>query len=311
MRRRAFLAGLLASAAIRSAFAAREPQSFVIVLPANRSPAIQQEAGRLATRLYTEVVAGDWVTFVNASELKVVTSFQVPGDLGDSERERDDALGDLFLPINRFIAVNDTTVPLNGLNIPETLRELGINILPKFPEHRANIVLIGSMIWDNPKAAVNWSFHNHIPSDAFLADHGGAFGIGGQETILSGALISLLYTDKLEDFQWEGSRKLMIAFWGKSIVGRGGSIGAIKPFDADSFDRLTSHVVDTTPYPINFKDDRYLIKPGFVVVQERSGSTPGEAKVPPNGPAAPPRSQRRAPVHRTARPDQTGGSTTQ
>jgi hypothetical protein len=311
MYRRTFLAGLLATVAIRPALAAREPQSFVIALPANRSPDTQQEAGRLATRLYTEVIPGDWVTFFDASQLKIVTSFQVPADLGESERERDEALGDLFLPINRFIAQNDAASPLNNLNIPETLRELGINILPKFPDRRANIVMIGSMIWDNPKTAVNWSFRNRIPSDAFLADHGSAFGLGGQETILSGALVSLLYTDRSGDFEWEGFRKLTIAFWGKSILGRGGRIGAIKPFDADSFARLTSSVEDTTPYPINLKDDRYLIKPGMIVVPERTAPPQAEARTPPNGSASPAHSEKRAPVRRSPRPDQTTGASAQ
>jgi hypothetical protein len=206
-----------------------------------------------------------------------VASFKVPYDLGDSDSDRDDALGDLFMPINRFVVKGDATAPVDQLFIPETLREIGLNVMSKLPDHKANVVLIGSAIWEKPDDA-NWSFRSRVPSDSFLCERGGEFGLVGQESILTGARVSLLYTDDTEKgFEWESSRQLIIAFWGKSIVGRGGHVGAIKPFDADGFDRLMSSVEDPTPYAINPKEKRFLHGSGTeYIATQFSGKPPAK-----------------------------------
>jgi hypothetical protein len=285
MKRRDLLTGGLVLAVsalcIRPAFAqdaARNPVALIIAAPANRSPGMQKLLRRDLARLYGDVITGDQISFVNASSLQVMATFTVPGNLGDTENERDDALLDLFAPLNAFVSRTDSTVPVDNVHMPALLREIGRNILPTFTGHAANVVIIGSMQWEEKEEA-DWSFHDHMPSDFFLSQSGGSFGLAGEETILNGARVSILYSDKPDAFAWEGFRQMALAWWRKSIRGRGGAVGEIAPYGQGSYPRFFATTEDATPAPIDTAAKMVLYAPGMVTVPvKRIGDKPLPSK---------------------------------
>ena len=258
----------------RAEVAQRAPVALVIAMPANRSAALQKQIRQDIARLYVGAAPGDRLVFVNASTLQQIAAITVPDNLGDSDRERDDALLDLFAPVYRFVARSDPSAPLDNLHIPPLLREIGRNVLGQFPDHKANVILIGSVIWDEPKDA-NWTFRDHLPSDYFLNMAGGAFGVAGEESILSGARVSILYSERPENFAYEGFRGAIVDLWRKSIRGRAGRVGEIGPYGSGSYDRFFAATEDTTPAVISTTAPRVVYEAGgHLVPVQRLGELP-------------------------------------
>lgn len=225
--------------------------SFVIAVPASLSPAASDQATTLFGGLYERLRPGDQMVVVDASHLTRVATINVPANLGDGKKARARAFGADYGAINAFLAGTDSKSATDNLNIPRLLREIGFDILPAMRDHKAQVLLVGSIIWENAQDG-DFTFRDMTPSDGFLTTPGDTFSVIGQETALSGALVSICFTDKLSDFQWDGFRDQIVNFWGKSIVGRGGAVGSIQPAAGNCLDRL----LDATPSTQSFVIDR-------------------------------------------------------
>jgi hypothetical protein len=259
LKRRLFLSSSLAALYAGHALA-REPVTLVLAIPANRSPHLDGFLRPHIAHLYRDLTPGDRLVVVNASTQGTVALVEA-GDLGDNDVDRDEALLDQFAPITRFLGVNDNSVPVDNCNIPATLRTMK-NVLALFPDRKANVVIFGSLNWENKKDA-KWTFKDVFVLDGFLNQQGGAFGVVGEEDILRGALVSILFTDAPDAFLSTGGEQWVQKFWGKSIKGRGGRVGAIEAYDAGSYQRFFSTVEDTTPYVIDADAARAIMVPGW------------------------------------------------
>jgi hypothetical protein len=264
MRNLALAAALLASTAISSASA----RSFVVAMPANLSPPTQEAARSFFAGVFDRLQAGDTLAVVDTSHFTVPVQVTLPANLGPTPKARARVLGEAEGRINDMIDQPDPKVLPDNLHIPVLLREIGLNVLPNLPDRDPQVVLLGSLIWEDPKEG-DWTFREFVPSDGFLVEPIGSFGVTGQESILAGSLISICYTDKVDGFQWEGFRQMTINFWGKSIAGRGGKVGSIEPIAEDCVGRLFSRAADKTPYVINRKEKAFLNTVHWVQVPVR------------------------------------------
>lgn len=265
MSRRFHAAALITLSAVLSS--AAHARSFVVAIPANLSPPAQEAAEGFFASVFDRLQPGDTLTVVDATHLTVAAQVTTPAGLGPSPKARARVFGEAQGRINDLIGQPDPAALPDDLNIPVLLRELGLNVIPKLPDRDPQTVLLGSLIWESRD--INWSFRTNIPSDGFFVKPVGIFGVIGQETILAGSLTSICYTDKIDGFQWEGFRQETIAFWGKSIVGRGGKVGGIQPISDDCAARLFSPAEDKTAYVINRREDLYLRKMHWVHVDVR------------------------------------------
>ena len=254
--------------------APRKPMSVIIAVPANRSPAFQRQFTHDLGLLYTDVIPGDQVTVINASTLQVVEQVTIPADLGESDNERDNALEESFAPIFRFANTSDSNEDMDNVHIPALEREIGHNVMPTIDARPVNVIVIGSIQWDEPRDAT-WNFHQYFPSDFFLLQRGGSFGLAGDESSLTGTRVSILYTDKKSDFPWDGFRNDVIDFWRKSIKGRGGSIGEVAAYGEGSYQHFFATTEDTRAATINVTAPMVLYAPGSVNVPvDRLGANP-------------------------------------
>jgi hypothetical protein len=243
--------------------------SYVIVVPDHMSPSAQEGAQGLIMGAIGRLKTGDNFTLYDAGHLAVVAEMMTP-DLPVAPKGRARALAPLLGKINQFLGEPADEASANNLNIPATLRELGTNVIPKLKDKDIHIMMVGSIVWFSPKETNDtWSFKDKLPSDGFFTRNAGSFGIGAQETILAGTLVSICFSDKIDDFPREGFRRAIMEFWGKSIVGRGGKVGAIVPYSSACTDRLFASDEDPTPYVIDRNEDLFLRTPKWITVPVR------------------------------------------
>ncbi|NOG70474.1 hypothetical protein [Roseicella sp. DB1501] len=241
-------------------------KSFIVALPANLSPAAQEHVAEFFGQVYMALEPKDSLTVFDASHLRRVATLFMPETIGTGKRDRIKALGPAAGQISEFISGVDAGVKADDINIPAALRDLGSTVLPTMPGGKANVLFIGSLIWENENDG-NFNTRNFIPSDGFLMDAGGPFGVVGQEKVLSGALVSFCYTDAVKSFASERFRQKLVSFWGKSVVGRGGKVGAIEAYGSGCAARLASDAVDATPYAINRSEKLFLTSKQWTPVE--------------------------------------------
>ena len=265
MRKVMLAYALLLLGAIHSAVAS----TYVVGIPANASATTQTNLEGFFAKVFDNLKPRDTLVVMDANHLKPVAQFIVPDDIPATPKARARFFGPYQGKINEAIGEPDTTSLQDNLNIPTLLRELGTNIFPKLAERdNIHVVILGSIMWESPKNSKGtWTFRDYIPSDGFLTKPIGVFNILGQEKMLAGSLVSVCYTDKINDFQREGFRRETINFWGKSVVGRGGKVGSFQPADDDCATRLFSKTEDPTPYVIDRNADVYLMQAHWVTVQ--------------------------------------------
>jgi hypothetical protein len=257
-------AALMVTTALTGAAQAR---SLVVAIPANMSPGLVETTEGFFADVFNRQEPRDTLVVFDASHLKIIAQVIAPQNLGTDAKARARVFGEAEGAVNDVIDEPDKSAKADDLNIPVLLRELGLNVIPKLPDHDPHVVLIGSTIWSDKDT--NWSFKEFIPSDGFLTNRVGVFNVLGQETILNGALISICYTDKIDGFAWEGFRRETLNFWGKSLTGRGGKVGGFQPYAPDCAARLFSTLEDKTAYTIDHRQPVFLRKMHWVNVDVR------------------------------------------
>jgi hypothetical protein len=242
-------------------------RSYVVALPANVSAEFTDTAETIVANTVAGLQGGDTLVGFDASHFTIIARVTAQADLGSDPKSRARVFGEAEGRINDLIDEPDKSAVPDDIDIPVLLRELGRNVLPALPDKDVHVLLIGSVIWQGKDA--DWTFRQYVPSDGFLVKPIGNFNVIGQETILSGSLTSICYTDKVDSFAWEGFRRGILAFWGKSITGRGGKVGSLQPFAPDCAARLFSPVEDKTPYVINRRENVFLHKMHWVNIDVR------------------------------------------
>lgn len=245
--------------------APRPPMGLIVCVPANRSPDVQKLLRQQVGRLYGDVVKGDRLVVINASTRQTIVNAVIP-DLGTTDNERDNALLDVFAPVNAFVAHMDPSAQLDNAHIIANVRDIEANILQTFEMRPVNAIFIGKILWSEPHES-DWDFRTRLPSDYFLLERGGWFGLRGEETALKGVRVSILFTDKNDDFAWNGWQQMVVEFYRKSILGRGGTIGEIGAYAQGSYPRFFASTEDTRAVKIDTTAPKVLYAPGSVGVR--------------------------------------------
>jgi hypothetical protein len=245
--------------------------TYVVAIPANMSSDLQDKATEFFGGVFERAQPGDRLVVEDAGHLTMAVDFTFPRDLSAEPKPRARQLSTAQGAVNDAVSQESDGWIVDSLNIPALLRELGTNVLPKLKDKDVHVILVGSIVWQSPKETMGgtWSFKDKLPSDGFLTRNVGTFGIVGQENILAGALVSICSSDNIGEFPRESFRLAIVQFWGKSIVGRGGKVGAIIPYSAACVDRLFASDEDPTHYVIDPNEDVFLRTPKWILVPVR------------------------------------------
>lgn len=109
-------------------------------------------------------------------------------------------LGAMAGPVVELIQNLPTTgsgsVPQN-LMLPDLFDEIGRNVVSALPAHQADLLVIGSWIYDDPRDAKWTMADNAYPSDATLrlSPSQSPFGTNGRERVLTGVNVHFCYVD--------------------------------------------------------------------------------------------------------------------
>ena len=241
-------------------------KNYIVAIPANMSEETQDQVSRFIGQLYLDMRPSEKLVVFDADHLRVVATVVMPDVIGTGKRDRIKVLGSAGGAIAEFIGNADPGAQVNDLNIPATLREIGKTVLPSL--HSANVMMIGSAFWKNDHDAT-FSSSDSLLSDGWLLDAGGPFSIVGEERSLSGAIVSMCITDPPEAFVSSRFRQSALAFWSKSIQGRGGKVGAIQEMGSSCLARLESNDVDSTVYKIDRTEKLYITRRHWHPVEEK------------------------------------------
>ncbi len=235
-----------------------DARTLIVGIPANLSDTAHTHVDDVIGGIYDGLQPGDDLIVIDANHLNRVTEAAIPAQGFASKKAKARALGPVFQKIYAFTSADDRSAEADNLNIPPLLHEIGDNILPAVDGRRAQILLLGSLIWSSPQDA-SFTFRDGIPSDGILTGSSGPFSIQGRSGALTGALVSVCYTDPPSAFQADDFKTLAQTFWGKMISGQGGKVGAMEPVSSDCAGRLFSPEASVQSYRIDPNDTAALI----------------------------------------------------
>ena len=250
---------LICSTALWLVLASRaDARTLIVGIPANLSDVAHTHVDDVMGGIYDGLQPGDDLIVIDANHLSRVTEAAIPAQGFASKKAKARTLGPVFQEIYAFTSAIDRSVEADNLNIPPLLRDIGDNVLPGVNGHRAQILLLGSLIWSSPQDA-SFTFRDGIPSDGFLTESSGPFSIQGRGGALTGALVSVCYTAPPSAFQADDFKTLAETFWGKMISGQGGKVGAMEPVSSDCAGRLFSPEASAQTYRIDPNDTAALM----------------------------------------------------
>lgn len=271
------LAGLLALSLPAAA------RTLIAVLPpdygSDKAPLIEQ----LGTAV-SSLGQDDRLLVYTARPVAQLATIAVPNDPKAQNRAWvKHRLADQFLPMLRYIAGlpgGASTEPPGNLMIPNVLDEIGRNIIPSLPEKKAEILLLGSLLYYDPRDG-HWSMtRRYSPSDGLLAQPmtESPFGIAGSEKKLAGATVHLCWPDGQRHFATAEYEARVRRFWSLWITGQSGRVATISYSLATCFERFVTGKADgQTEYTRmpNAKPEMLQAPPPKPVVLPLDTSRPG------------------------------------
>jgi len=226
--------------------ASANAHDMIVVLPPDttlgKSELLQDFAG-----LVERLADGDELIVYSADgprQLAVIAPPTGPKAQNPAWRKRQ--LGQAFAPVLHYLEDLPAEAQLGGLPsnlmIPQSLAEIGRNLLPMLPDHRADLLLLGSWRYFDPHdvryAIVNRSF----PSDGHIRgdERETPFGTGGAEQRLAGLTVHFCGTDSEGAFATKDYEETIRRFWSLYVTAQAGHIGTFSRSLPTCFQRLES-----------------------------------------------------------------------
>lgn len=157
-----------------------------------------------------------------------------------------------FAPLREYIANLPTGAAgsAGNLMIPAVLDEIGRNIIPSLPEKKADVLMLGSLLYFDSRDG-RWAMRDRrYPSDGLLRlrSTDTPFGIAGKETRLAGATIHYCSPDGPKEYATAEYGQKVRRFWTIWTVGQSGKVGTFSDGDlATCFDRFSNSRTDGQP----------------------------------------------------------------
>jgi|GEM_PF-2035194 len=246
---------LLASLAAASTVDAK---TTIVVLPPDYGGMREALVTHLADMALT-LTPEDRLVVYSVSPPVQIANIAIPRD----EKARNPAwvknqIGAQFAPVIRYLSVLPP-VPASGqisenVMMPEVLDEIGRNLVPSLPDKKADILLIGSPFYHDPRDG-RFSFTlGYFPSDGHLkaSRTETPFGVAGAQDRLKGGIVHLCWPNSQERFTTRGYEEKVRRFWTLWVVEQAAKIGTISYDLASCFKRArTSEASGQTAYTIS------------------------------------------------------------
>ena len=199
----------------------------IVVLPPDYPESKELLAQRIAEGV-SVLGAGDRVEFFSAAPFARIAEINGP-DPKHSRAVNRRKLAEQFAPVLKHIAGLPANVhPASNLMIPQLLDEIGRNVISSVPEKHADVLLVGSIFYYDPRDG-RWNMTDRFyPSDGFLklSRAESPFGSAGGQT-LQGATIHYCVVSGQGYFVTTEHEQHVKRWWSIWTTEQGGRVGTI------------------------------------------------------------------------------------
>lgn len=196
----------------------------IAVLPSN----FQDNPNILSQQFAEAIIAlgpDDQLLVFSAAPLTQLAEIKRPVDPGLNNARLKAKLGQQFVPVRDYLdrlpklSAGD---PPSSLMVPDVVDEIARNIIPRLPDKRADILLIGSLNHVDRRDQ-RWSMVDRFyPSDGLLslARSETPFGLANAKTRLGGSTVTYCYPGTESEFVTSEHEEQVRRFWSLWTVGQ-------------------------------------------------------------------------------------------
>jgi hypothetical protein len=173
--------------------------------------------------------SGDRLLVYVARPVTQIASIARPPDPALNSARINAALVAQFKPVRDYLTAPSVSVSqaLGNLMIPSVIDELGRNLLPSLPERKADILLVGSLLYADPRDGRTAMTDRYVPSDGTLRAPRAEwiFSTMGAEEQLSGVTVHFCTPNAATEFESDAHEERVKRFWSLWTTAQGGRVG--------------------------------------------------------------------------------------
>lgn len=116
-----------------------------------------------------------------------------------------------------------------NVRLPEVLDEIASNLIPSLPDKRADVLIIGSPFYHDPRDARFSMLDAFYPADGHLTAPRAEtpYGLGGMRARLANTIVHICWPNSKERFVSTSHEEVVRRFWTLWITHQGGRIGTL------------------------------------------------------------------------------------
>lgn len=204
-------------------------RTLILVLPSDYAGS-KETLTRLLAAEATEIAPGDRMIVLSAENRRQVAAITYPE--GPNARNKAwvrTKIAEQFAAVRRAVEALPAQPAMGmlaeNLHIPDVLGEIGRNQMPLFPEKAADVVLIGSVLYFDPRDGRFAMTDRYYASDAHIKASAAdtPYGTTGRDRLLAGATIHMC--PGREAFATKDHEEAVRRFWTLWIAAQGGRLG--------------------------------------------------------------------------------------
>jgi hypothetical protein len=186
--------------------------------------------------------SGDRLLVYAAQPVTQIASIARPPDPALNSARIKAALTAQFKPVRDYLAAARVTEsqPAGNLMMPSVIDELGRNLLPSLAERKADILLVGSLLYADPRDGRTAMTDRYVPSDGTLRAPRAEwiFSTVGAEERLSGVTVHFCTPNAATEYESEEHEQRVRRFWSVWTTAQGGRVGTFSHDLATCFRRF-------------------------------------------------------------------------
>jgi len=237
---------LLSSLALCTALAVTPAGAKTRIIALSSNPGVPAEA--LLKHIAEAVIAltpGDKLLVYSARPVSQIAAIALPSDPSMNKARINAALAAQFKPVRDYLAATSAgtrSEPLGSLMIPSLMDELSRNVISELPEKKADILLIGSLLYLDRRDGRSAMTDRYIPSDATLraARADWVFSVMGAQDRLAGTVLHFCTPNAQAEYESEQHEQRVRRFWSLWTAAQAGRVGTFSSDLATCFRRFNS-----------------------------------------------------------------------
>jgi hypothetical protein len=215
----------------------------IIVLPADAAGVSAALLKHIAESVIS-LPPGDQLLVYAARQVSQLAAITRPSEPGMNRARANAALATQFKPVKDFLTVASAASgePSGNLLIPSVIEELSRNLVASLPDKKADILLVGSLLYIDRRDGRSAMTDRYVPSDGTLRAPRTEwiFSTVGAEGRLAGVTLHFCVPNAAAEFESEEHEFRATRFWSLWAASQGGRVGTFSHDLATCFRRFNA-----------------------------------------------------------------------